>query len=50
MQTISSDDYVSDYLVIDTGASGLAFVDTPLNESDTTIIIINRRLKLGGVG
>jgi ribulose 1,5-bisphosphate synthetase/thiazole synthase len=43
MQTISSDDYVAD-----AGASGLAFIDTPLSESDATVNIMNNRLKLGG--
>jgi ribulose 1,5-bisphosphate synthetase/thiazole synthase len=48
MQTISSDDYVADYLVIDAGASGLAFIGRPLSESGATVIIIDNRLKLGG--
>jgi hypothetical protein len=34
--------------VIDAGASGLAFIGTPLSESDATVIIIDNRYKPGG--
>ncbi|MFQ3218019.1 MAG: hypothetical protein ACI96W_000359 [Paraglaciecola sp.] len=48
MQKKISESYYADYLVIGAGASGLAFVDTLIGESDATIIIIDNRHKPGG--
>ena len=48
MQAIPSGEHVADYVVIGAGASGLAFVDTIISESDATIIIIDNRHKPGG--
>lgn len=48
MQTKNSDNYCADYLVIGAGASGLAFVDTLISESDATVIIVDNRHKPGG--
>jgi hypothetical protein len=41
-------EYSADYVVIGAGASGLAFVDTLINESDATVIIVDNRHKPGG--
>jgi hypothetical protein len=48
MQIKRSENYHADYLVIGAGASGLAFVDTLISESDATVIIIDNRHKPGG--
>ncbi|MFT6898603.1 MAG: hypothetical protein ACJA13_003027 [Paraglaciecola sp.] len=48
MQTELSKNYEADYLVIGAGASGLAFVDTLMSESDASVIIIDNRHKPGG--
>jgi hypothetical protein len=39
---------VTDYLVIGSGAVGMAFVDTLLDESDATVTIVDRHGKPGG--
>jgi cation diffusion facilitator CzcD-associated flavoprotein CzcO len=38
----------ADYVIIGSGAIGMAFADTILSESDATIIIIDRYAKPGG--
>ena len=38
----------TDYLIIGAGASGLAFADTLLNETDSHITLVDRRGKAGG--
>lgn len=38
----------TDYLVVGAGASGLAFTDSLLTESDANIILIDRRADVGG--
>ncbi|WJG07803.1 NAD(P)-binding protein [Aliiglaciecola sp. LCG003] len=48
MKADLSEKYCTDYLVIGAGASGLAFVDTLVSESDATVIIIDNRHKPGG--
>jgi hypothetical protein len=48
MPTSFSEQYEADYLVIGAGASGLAFVDTLISESDASVIIIDNRHKPGG--
>lgn len=48
MQIISGGTFEADYLVIGAGASGLAFVDTLIHESDATVIIVDNRHKPGG--
>jgi hypothetical protein len=48
MQNNSYRDCQADYLVIGAGASGLAFVDTLISESDAKIILIDKRHKPGG--
>lgn len=40
--------YKADYLIIGAGASGMAFADTILNESDKTIILVDKEDKPGG--
>jgi len=42
-QTLSAD-----YLIIGSGAMGMAFADTLLTESDATIIMVDRFAKPGG--
>jgi hypothetical protein len=39
---------VTDYLVIGAGASGLAFADTVLRESDAEVVLVDRRSEVGG--
>lgn len=39
---------VADYLIVGTGAVGMAFADTLLTESDATIIMVDRYAKPGG--
>jgi hypothetical protein len=41
-------DLVTDYLVIGAGASGMAFVDALLDESDAEIVLVDRRHRAGG--
>ncbi|WP_371195742.1 NAD(P)-binding protein [Glaciecola sp. SC05] len=48
MQAIEYQDCSADYLVVGAGASGMAFVDTLLAESDATVILIDNRHKPGG--
>lgn len=38
----------TDYLVIGAGASGMAFADTLLSETDHEIILLDRRADPGG--
>jgi hypothetical protein len=38
----------TDYLVVGAGASGLAFADTLMAESDADIVLVDRRLEPGG--
>lgn len=38
----------ADYVIAGAGATGLAFADTLLSESDATIVIVDRRAKPGG--
>lgn len=38
----------TDYLIVGAGASGLAFVDTLLTESDASIVLVDRRAAVGG--
>ena len=38
----------ADYLVIGAGASGMAFVDTLLSETDATVIMVDKQHKPGG--
>jgi L-2-hydroxyglutarate oxidase LhgO len=38
----------ADYLVVGAGAMGMAFVDTPLAESDATVAIVDRYRQPGG--
>ncbi|MDC0602996.1 NAD(P)-binding protein [Aliiglaciecola sp.] len=40
--------YKADYLVVGAGASGMAFVDTLVTESDKTVIIVDKDDKPGG--
>ena len=40
----------TDYLIIGSGAAGLAFADTLLAESDAHITIVDRHGKPGGTG
>jgi hypothetical protein len=40
--------YTTDYLIIGSGAVGMAFADTLLSETDATIIIIDKFAKPGG--
>lgn len=48
MQTGFSDSYSADYVIVGGGASGMAFADTLVNESDASVIIIDNRHKPGG--
>jgi hypothetical protein len=48
MKGNDAQEYLADYLVVGAGASGLAFVDTLLSESDATVILIDNRHKPGG--
>ncbi|MGO4893347.1 NAD(P)-binding protein [Flavobacterium sp. W21_SRS_FM6] len=48
MQFSLSEKYTADYVIIGAGASGLAFVDTLISESNATVIIIDNRHKPGG--
>ncbi|MBL4832706.1 MAG: NAD(P)/FAD-dependent oxidoreductase [Pseudomonas sp.] len=41
-------DYKADYLVIGSGATAMAFVDTMLKETDSTFVMVDRRPKVGG--
>jgi len=41
-------DNAADYLVVGAGASGLAFVDSLLTESDASIVLVDRREDVGG--
>jgi hypothetical protein len=41
-------DYKTDYLVIGSGATAMAFVDTMLKETDATFLMVDRRPKVGG--
>ncbi len=41
-------DYQTDYLIIGSGASAMAFVDTMLTETDATFLMVDRRPKVGG--
>ncbi|NCP64811.1 MAG: NAD(P)/FAD-dependent oxidoreductase [Paraglaciecola sp.] len=41
-------EYTADYVVVGAGASCLAFVDTLINESAATVIIVDNRHKPGG--
>ncbi|MDT0594578.1 NAD(P)-binding protein [Glaciecola petra] len=43
-----ADEISADYLIVGAGASGLAFADTLLHESDATMIIVDNRYKPGG--
>lgn len=38
----------TDYLVVGAGASGLAFTDSLLNESDAEMLLVDRRTEVGG--
>ena len=38
----------ADYLVVGTGAMGMAFVDTLLTETDATIVMVDKHGKPGG--
>lgn len=40
--------YKADYLIVGAGASGMAFVDTLVTESDKTVIIVDKDDKPGG--
>ena len=39
---------VSDYLVVGAGAMGMAFTDVLMNETETTVIIVDRHGRPGG--
>ncbi|UVJ40773.1 NAD(P)-binding protein [Arthrobacter sp. CJ23] len=39
---------ITDYLVIGAGASGLAFADALLHESDAEVLLVDRRAEVGG--
>ena len=41
-------EYITDYLVIGSGATAMAFVDTMLKETDATFLMVDRRPKVGG--
>ena len=41
-------DLVTDYLVVGAGASGMAFVDSVISESDAEVIVVDRRHRPGG--
>jgi hypothetical protein len=41
-------DLDTDYLVVGAGASGMAFVDTVISESDAEVILVDRRHRPGG--
>ena len=41
-------DLVTDYLVVGAGASGMAFVDTLLTETDADIVMVDQRHRPGG--
>ena len=40
--------HATDYLVVGAGASGLAFVDSLITESDASIVVVDRRDDVGG--
>ena len=42
------DSFETDYLIVGAGASGLAFADTLLDETDAHITLVDRRDKPGG--
>lgn len=41
-------DQATDYLIVGAGASGLAFADSLLTESDANIVLVDRRAEVGG--
>jgi hypothetical protein len=41
-------DYETDYLVIGSGATAMAFVDMMLTQTDATFLMVDRRPKVGG--
>lgn len=45
---MSQNELTTDYLVVGAGATGMAFVDTLLSDSDADIIIVDRNDKPGG--
>jgi hypothetical protein len=47
--TMSERELVADYVVVGTGAVGMAFADTMLDYSDGSMILIDRRDKPGGL-
>lgn len=40
----------TDYLIVGSGAVGMAFADTLLTETDASIIIVDKLHKPGGIG
>jgi len=48
MQRSMLSEHKANYVVVGAGASGLAFVDTLISESESTVIIIDNRHKPGG--
>jgi cation diffusion facilitator CzcD-associated flavoprotein CzcO len=38
----------ADYLVVGAGAMGMAFVDTLITETDTTVVLVDRNDQPGG--
>lgn len=40
--------HATDYLVVGAGASGLAFVDSLITESDASIVVVDRRDDVNG--
>ena len=38
----------TDYLVVGAGATGMAFVDTLIGESDADVVMVERRYRPGG--
>ncbi len=45
---MSSDEIVTDYLVIGAGAAGMAFTDALIAESDADVVMVDRRHRPGG--
>ena len=40
----------TDYLIVGSGAMGMAFADTLLTESDADMVIVDRHAKPAGIG
>ena len=48
IETMTETELTADYVIVGSGAVGMAFADTLMTESDATLIIIDRYAKPGG--